>query len=107
MSSGAYTIKVTATDPLGHAGSATFTLTVANVAPVIGTLTNQTATTGTAMTAYVAPAATDANGDTITYSTTGLPSGITFNATTRTFSGTPAATGTTTITYTATDSKVT
>jgi large repetitive protein len=106
VSSGSYTIKVIATDGLGHTGSATFTLTVANAAPVInGALSNRTAVQGSAMAAYVAPAASDANGDAITYSASGLPAGIGFNASTRTFSGTPTTAGTYTVTYTATDSK--
>jgi YD repeat-containing protein len=105
VSSGSYTIKVTATDGLGHTGSATFTLTVANAAPVIGALVNQAVTAGAAMAAYVAPGATDANGDAITYSASGMPAGIAFDASTRTFSGTPTTAGTYTVTYTATDSK--
>jgi len=106
VAAGSYAIKITATDGLGHTGTTTFTLTVNNVAPVIsGAMTNITGAAGNAMASYQAPAATDANGDAITYSASGLPAGITFNASTRTFSGTPAAVGTTTVTYTATASQ--
>ncbi|MDE3071430.1 MAG: putative Ig domain-containing protein, partial [Pseudomonadota bacterium] len=106
---GSWTISVAATDVLGQTASATFTLTVttpANVAPVLSaTLTNQVVVVNTAMVTYAAPAATDTDGDTISYSATGLPAGITFNPVTRTFSGTPTVTGTSTVTYTATDSR--
>mgnify|MGYP001042125520 CR=1 FL=1 len=106
LAGGSYAIVVTAKDGLGHTGTASFTLTVNNVAPVIsGAMTNQTSYMQTAMASYQAPAATDVNSDAITYSATGLPPGVSFNAATRTFSGTPTATGTYTVTYKATDSK--
>ena len=49
------------------------------------------------------PAATGGNG-TYTYTLTGLPNGLSFDATTRQLAGTPTGTGTFTLTYTATDS---
>lgn len=45
--------------------------------------------------------ATDANGDLITYSASGLPSGATFDAATATFSWTPSTAGTYDVTFTA------
>lgn len=106
MASGGYAIVVTATDRLGHTGTASFTLTVNNIAPAFsGGMTNQSVYTQTTMASYQAPAATDANGDAITYSATGLPPGVSFNASTRIFSGKPTTTGTYTVTYKATDSK--
>ena len=104
LAAGSYTIKVIATDGLGRTASANFTLTVNNVAPTLAAPSNLTAVQGSAMTAYTAPSATDANGDAITYSASNLPPGISFNAATRAFSGTPTGTGTWTVTYTATDS---
>jgi len=79
---------------------------VNNVAPTLGALTNLTAVKGSAMAAYAQPAGSDLNGDALTYSASGLPPGITFNASTRAFSGTPTGTGTGTwtVTYKATDS---
>ena len=50
----------------------------------------------------VLPEGTGGDG-TITHSVSGLPSGLSFTASTRTISGTPTATGTSTVTYTATD----
>ena len=72
--------------------------------------TNQSVTEDNAL-SYVAPAATDPEGATVTYSAaqsddTALPSWLSFNATTRTFSGTPREAdtpATLTIRITATD----
>ncbi|MEO7065620.1 MAG: putative Ig domain-containing protein [Rhodanobacter sp.] len=102
---GSYLFTVTATDGLGRTVSTTVSVTVNNVAPVLGGLTNQVVVNGTAMTAYTTPIATDANGDVITYSASGMPAGISFNASTHTFTGTTTATGAYTVTVTATDSK--
>lgn len=55
------------------------------------------------MSPVILPIATGGTGD-LTYSVSALPSGLTFNAATRTISGTPTAIGTTTITYMVTDS---
>jgi len=99
---GAYTITVTANDGWGGTISTSFTLTVANSAPVAPTIPNQTATAGTAW-SYVIPAFSDPNGDALTYSVSGLPSWMSFNASTRTLSGTPQPVGAWTITVTATD----
>ncbi|MFZ4461518.1 MAG: putative Ig domain-containing protein, partial [Patescibacteria group bacterium] len=86
--------------------SKTFSVVVvaANVAPVIqGSVSTQNLTVGTAM-SLTLPAATDTNGDAITYSITGtLPAGLSFNPATRVFSGTPTATGTTSLTFVASD----
>ncbi|WP_017462622.1 putative Ig domain-containing protein [Dyella ginsengisoli] len=104
--SGSYGIQVIATDKLGRTAAATFTLTVNNAAPAfMGSAANQTAVSGAAMAAYTAPSATDKNGDTITYSATGMPPGVSFNASTRTFSGKPTSTGSYTVTYKASDSR--
>ena len=103
VAAGTYTIKITATDH--GSASSTFTLTVNNVAPVFGAYpVNLTAVKGSAMTPYTAPVVPDPNGDAVSYSASNLPPGIVFNASTRTFSGTPTSTGTWTVTYKATDS---
>ena len=82
-----------------------------NVKPTFGneTVDNITATVGTGINAITLPAATDPDGDDgdITYSLSPNPRliGLSFNASTRFLSGTPArAQGQTTYTYTATDS---
>ncbi|QRN52051.1 LysM peptidoglycan-binding domain-containing protein [Dyella caseinilytica] len=102
---GMYTVTYTATSSAGTAVSQTFDITVPAVTPVFSSgMANQTAMTTVAMTSYTAPAATDANGASITYSASGMPSGVSFNASTRVFSGTPSTAGTYTITYKATAS---
>ncbi|MDD4858853.1 MAG: putative Ig domain-containing protein [Dehalococcoidales bacterium] len=70
----------------------TVTVAAANAAPVLGTIGNKSVTSGQLLQFTVS--ATDANGGTLTYSATSLPAGATFNASTRTFSWTPAAAGT-------------
>lgn len=105
-SAGSWTVTVTATTATGLATSNSFTVTVANVAPVYssGTLVNQTATSEQAF-SYAVPAGafTDPNGDALTLSASGLPSWLSFNAATGTFSGTPGAPGSWTIGVNATD----
>ena len=96
---GALSLKVTATDLAGATVASTFTLNVANTndAPVVANaLTTQAATEDTAF-SFAVPAATFNDidvGDTLTYSATladggALPSWLSFDAATRTFSGTP------------------
>ena len=66
---------------------------------------DQAYTAGTAITALVLPEATGGEGE-VTYSISALPAGLTFDATTRTISGTPTAAtgGAVEITYLAQDS---
>src|SRR5205085_6072095 len=63
-------------------------------APVAPSLPNQTATQGTPF-SYVVPAFTGTAP--ITYTATGLPAGLSFNASSRTISGTPSLTGVSTV----------
>ena len=105
-------IKVTASDG-SLSASETFNVVVAtNSVPVLTTPTiDQNAFVGSAFTlALAANTFTDPNGDALTYTATAgdgsaLPSWLTFNATTRTFSGTPGTSnvGTLGIKVTATD----
>ncbi len=60
-------------------------------------------TAGEALTAVALPAADGGSGD-VAYSVSELPAGLSFDAATRTVSGTPEAAGVTEVTYTATDS---
>ena len=101
-------LTVTATDPLGARVSNRFSLTVsppvtppppANQPPVLSNpIANQTATAGTAF-SFQIPANTFSDpdpGDTLTFRATlssrqPLPSWLTFDPATRTFSGTPGA----------------
>ncbi len=63
---------------------------------------NQTSTVGTAASLQVS-ASDSASGQTLTYSATGLPAGLSINSGTGLISGTPTAAGTSTVTVTATD----
>ena len=112
---GTIAIRVTASDGKGGVVSDTFNLTIApvNDAPVVANpIADATATTGSAFSFIVpANAFTDVDSPTLTYSATlasgaALPSWLTFNAATRTFSGTPAdgSVGAVSVRVTATDS---
>ena len=98
---GTLNLAVTATDLGGLSATNTFAFTVANVndAPtVVAPLADQQATQGTVF-SLVVPATTFADvdaGDTLTYSAAlsngaSLPTWLSFNSVTRTFSGTPQA----------------
>ena len=63
---------------------------------------NQTGTVGTAA-SLQAHASDSASGQTLTYSATGLPAGLSINATSGLISGTPTAAGTSNVTVTAKD----
>ena len=111
-----YTFTLTVNDGVQDSAAASVTITVKDdTAPSFGTVVDgQTEVADIAMEALVLPAATGGNG-TLTYAlacaagatgctgTPALPPGLSFDASTRTLSGTPTATGTTTLAYTATD----
>jgi large repetitive protein len=106
---GAASITVTATDSAGASVTNTFNLSVGNVndAPTVSNaIADQTATEDQTFT-FAIPTGTfvDVDGDTLSYSVSGMPSWLTFDAQTGTFSGTPANgdVGTASITVTATD----
>ena len=102
-------LTYTVTDENGSTDSATLTLTVAAQVMVTAP-NNQTYTMGTEIPALTLPAATGGTG-TLTYTLTGPASialsvavpGLTFTATTRVLSGTPATAPTIPLTYTVTD----
>ncbi|MEI7341671.1 putative Ig domain-containing protein, partial [Pectobacterium brasiliense] len=111
---GSLSIKVTATDTASAAVSTTFSLTVTNVndAPVVGTPIPPQSVAQDGSLSFTVPAGTftDPDGDTLTLSATlanglPLPSWISFNPATGTFSGTPGNTdvGSLSIRVTATD----
>ena len=100
------------TDNYGYSVGQIVTLNVGspNHAPILSdALPDQEAFQGTAFSYTVdASAFTDPEGDTLNYSATlsngnALPSWLSFNATTRTFSGTPSTLGTTSVRVTAMD----
>ena len=100
---GVTTITYTVTDTDGDTATTTFTITIAaaNKVPAAPTVANQTGVVSSAFTTTL-PVGTGGDG-TLTYGVSGLPSWASFAASTRILSGTPDATGVTTITYTVTD----
>ncbi len=100
--SGTYSFTVTATDAFGQSGAQAYTVVVA--VPTL-TLTPATLPGAIAGTAYAQ--VLTVNGGIAPYTTTltgTLPAGITFNAATRTFAGTPTQAGTFNLGVTVTDS---
>jgi VCBS repeat-containing protein len=100
LPTGEYTVRLLATDSLGNAMaqpvSVTFKLLNPNNAPTSTAIGNQTATEDQAFTLSVANRFTDANlpTDVLTFTATrsdgtALPTWLTFNAATQTFTGTP------------------
>ena len=100
---GTSSVTVTATDPTGAHGSASFTWTV-NVPNTVSVTNpgNQTSTVGTAVSLQI-QASDSASGQTLTYSATGLPAGLSIASSTGLISGTPTTAGTSSVTVTATD----
>ncbi len=105
--SGSYPVTFTATDNgtpvLSDSEAITITVTNTNRAPTLTAIGNKTVAENALLTFTIS--ATDADGDTLTYSASGLPTGATFNPGTRTFSWTPSYTqsGSYPVTFTATD----
>ncbi|MCE5319268.1 MAG: putative Ig domain-containing protein [Parachlamydia sp.] len=103
--SGNYQVTFVANDGYGGVASELINIAVNNKnrAPVLALIGNRNVEENSTLTFIIS--ATDADGDTITYSTSTLPSGATFNATTKTFSWTPtySQSGTYAITFTADD----
>ncbi len=102
---GTSTVTVTGKDSTGPTGSATFTWTVGSTGPDTVTVTNPGSQAGTVGTvASVQIAATDsASGQTLAYSATGLPAGLSISSSTGLISGAPTTAGTSSVTVTATD----
>jgi Putative Ig domain/PLD-like domain len=102
---GTYSVTLTGTDSTGPTGSATFTWTVGTATGNTVTVTNpgnQTTKSGTAVSLQV-QASDSASGQTLTYSATGLPTGLSIGSTTGLISGTPTAAGSFSVTVKATD----
>lgn len=102
---GTYNVTLTGTDSTGPSGSATFTWTVGSTVANTVTVTNPGSQSGTAGTATSLQIhATDsASGQTLTYSASGLPAGLSISSTTGLITGTPTTAGTSDVTVTATD----
>jgi hypothetical protein len=99
-------IKVTATQTSGLSVSETFTATIVASAPTLAIQTPAQTWIANQKLAFIlaADTFTDPQRETLRYTVTGLPTGLTFNATTMAITGTvPAARSTSTITVTAKD----
>ncbi|MBI5777889.1 MAG: putative Ig domain-containing protein [Planctomycetes bacterium] len=91
LQAGTYsTVKFRANDTGGLYAEETISISVTdvNVAPVLASIGNKTANEGSALNFTVS--ATDAGGDALTYTATGLPSGAAVNPSSGAFSWTPA-----------------
>ena len=102
---GTNSVTVTAKDTTGATGSASFTWTINSTTGNTITVTNpgnQTSTVGTAVSLQI-KATDSASGQTLTYSATGLPAGLSINSTTGLISGTPTTASTYSMTVTAKD----
>ncbi len=94
-------LTYTVTDANGASTSQTFMVTV-NDSLALTAPDDQSYTVDTAIDALILPEASGGTG-TLTYTLTGLPTGLTFTAASRTLSGTPTAAASTVLTYTVTD----
>jgi subtilase family serine protease len=103
-SAGSYSVVVKATDTTGASGSASFTWTVSAASGNTVTVTNpgsKSSVAGTAASLQIS--ATDsASGQTLTYSATGLPTGLSISSS-GLISGTPTTAGTYSVVVKATD----
>ncbi|HXL96691.1 MAG TPA: putative Ig domain-containing protein [Streptosporangiaceae bacterium] len=103
--SGSYSVTVTAKDTTGATGSASFTWTINSTTGNTVTVTNpgsQTGTVGTAASLQI-KATDSASGQTLTYSATGLPAGLSISSTTGLITGTPTTAAANSVTVTAKD----
>ena len=88
-----YTVLITATDVGNLATSVPLLIKAGpNQPPVAPSVTLQVSQVNSPF-SYTVPAFTDPEGQNLTYSTTGLPSWLSFNSTTRVLTGTPTQTG--------------
>ena len=100
---GTHTVVVTVTDNDGDTDTSSFSLVVsaADLMPTAPTIEDQIANVSTAYTQTL-PVGTGGDAP-LAYSTSGIPAGLSFNATTRVLSGTPTTAQTYTVTYTVED----
>jgi LmbE family N-acetylglucosaminyl deacetylase len=102
---GTSSVTIAVADGRGGNDTAGFTWTVtpANVAPVLNDPGNQTGTVGVAVNLQLA--ATDANGDALNYNAAGLPAGLSINSAAGRISGTPTTPGSSNVTIAVNDGR--
>jgi hypothetical protein len=103
--SGSNSVTVTVKDTTGATGTAAFTWTINSATGNTVTVTNpgsQTGTVGTAASLQI-HATDSASGQTLTYSATGLPAGLSISSTTGLITGTPTTAATNSVTVTVKD----
>ena len=99
---GTYPVTVKATDNAGSSGTTRFTWTVSSSVTVTGPGT-QTHVSGNAVTPLTLGASDSSTGATLTWSATGLPTGLAINTATGTISGVPTTGGSYSVSVVATD----
>ncbi|MEM7332511.1 MAG: putative Ig domain-containing protein [Chloroflexota bacterium] len=101
-SAGSYLVTVSVTDgSLGDSASFNWTITNTNQAPVVTNPGNQSTEENTAVSLQIS--ASDADGDSLSYSATGLPDGLSMATSTGEINGTPTVIGTFNVTVTVSD----
>ena len=103
---GTSSVTVTARDSTGVSGSASFTWTVSGGTGATVSVTNpggQSATVGTAISGVQIHATDSTAGQTLTFTASGLPAGLSISSS-GLITGTPTVAGTSSVTVTATDS---
>jgi hypothetical protein len=108
LQSGVNALTVTARDAAGNTATDAITVTVtstANAAPTLAPVANQTSTFGQPVSLQLV--GSDPEGAPLTYSASGLPPGLSLNATTGLITGTPAVVGADYMTATVSDGSLT
>jgi len=103
---GQYTVRftVTDTDALSDYEDVPIAVTdIVNTPPGLNPIGNKQVSTGVYLAFNIS--ATDPDGDTLTYSATGVPSGATFNPTSRDFTWTPTTAGIYTVRFSVSDGR--
>jgi LmbE family N-acetylglucosaminyl deacetylase len=102
---GTSNVTIAVSDGRGGSDTDSFNWTIApaNIPPVVTNPGNQSGIVGTAVSLQIA--ATDANGDILTYNASGLPAGLSINAATGRISGMPNSIGSANVNVTVNDGR--